>query len=232
METKEEEIYVFLDESGNIHKNSKCIFFAIGGYFCSNFDRIALKSKYKKIIKGIKNKNNIPLDFEMKSFNFSEEDKINIFKEIQKFDDTKFIGKVFNKEKMYKSPDDINLFYNFSVNVLFKDCILPQLNKKKKYIINLHLDSRNIKFLKSKKYNKDSRMLFQLEDYLNTTYWDKNFNFKVKYIDSSTNFNIQLADLVINTIYNKYKDITIVKNVLKTFKLQKFNISIFPYKKY
>ena len=33
---------------GSIHKNSKTRYFAVGGYFCFEDDRIKIKSKYKK----------------------------------------------------------------------------------------------------------------------------------------------------------------------------------------
>ena len=41
-------IYVYLDESGSIHKNSKTRYFAIGGYFSCEHDRLKIQSKYKR----------------------------------------------------------------------------------------------------------------------------------------------------------------------------------------
>lgn len=47
------------------------------------------------------------------------------------------------------------------------------------------------------------------------------------YYDSKTNFGIQLADLTVNTFYNKYKNIDIVKDVLKSLKTSKYRVSVF-----
>ena len=37
-------------KAGSIHKNSKTRYFAVGGYFSYEQDRIKIKSKYKKEI--------------------------------------------------------------------------------------------------------------------------------------------------------------------------------------
>ena len=47
------------------------------------------------------------------------------------------------------------------------------------------------------------------------------------YCDLKTNFGIQLADLTVNTFYNKYKNIDIVKDVLKSLKTSKYRVSVF-----
>lgn len=41
-------VYVYLEESGSIHKNSKTRYFAVGGYFSFEQDVLKIKSKYKK----------------------------------------------------------------------------------------------------------------------------------------------------------------------------------------
>ena len=41
-------IYVYLDESGSIHKNSKTRYFAVGGYFTFEKDKMKIKAKYKQ----------------------------------------------------------------------------------------------------------------------------------------------------------------------------------------
>lgn len=43
------EIYLYLDESGSIHKNSKTRYFAVGGYFTFKVDKNKIKSIYKKL---------------------------------------------------------------------------------------------------------------------------------------------------------------------------------------
>lgn len=44
-------IYVYIDESGSIHKNSKTKYFAVGGYFSLKENKNKITSLYKKLIK-------------------------------------------------------------------------------------------------------------------------------------------------------------------------------------
>ena len=73
--------------------------------------------------------------------------------------------------------------------------------------------------------------LNNLETYLKTEFCLQDYNFKVTYYDSKTNYGIQLADLTVNTFYNKYKDSTIVDTVLEELKPKNFRVSLFPRKK-
>ena len=47
-------IFIYLDESGSIHKNSSTKYFAVGGYFTFTEDKNKITSTYKKINKKIK----------------------------------------------------------------------------------------------------------------------------------------------------------------------------------
>ena len=68
---------------GSIHKNSKTRYFAVGGYFSYEEDRIKIKAKYKKENLKLKKERNIDLDTEIKSYDMTEEEKIKIFNKIQ-----------------------------------------------------------------------------------------------------------------------------------------------------
>ena len=214
-------IYVYLDESGSIHKNSKTKFFAVGGYFAFEKDRNKVTSLYKKLNKEIKDNRNIPLDKEIKSYDMSDGEKIKIFEEIQDIDTFYGCGEVFEKSLMKKEIVESNIFFNYAVKLLFKDCILPllnlsQINDNIEFIVSI--DNRNIRVGE----------LNNLETYLKTEFCIENFDFKITYYDSATNFGIQLADLTINTFYNSYKDRNIVKKVLPILKGKNFRISFFP----
>lgn len=43
-------LYVYLDESGSIHKNSNTKYFAVGGYFTFEKYRLKITSLYKRLI--------------------------------------------------------------------------------------------------------------------------------------------------------------------------------------
>jgi len=122
---------------------------------------------------------------------------------------------------MKKEIVDSNIFLNYAVKVLINDCIIPTLNLQNitetlEFIISV--DNRNIRVGE----------LNNLETYLKTEFCIYDDDFKITYYDSKTNYGIQLADLIVNTFYNKYKDIEIVKNVIKELKPKNFRVSLFP----
>ena len=216
-------IYVYLDESGSIHKNSKTRYFAVGGYFSLEQDRIKIKAKYKKENLKLKKAKKIDLDSEIKSYDMEETEKIKIFNKIQDIDTFQGCVKVFDKHAMKKEIVDSNIFFNYAVKVLINDCILPTLNLQNisesiEFIISI--DNRNIRVGE----------LNNLETYLKTEFCIYEDDFKITYYDSKTNYGIQLADLIVNTFYNKYKDITIVEKLLKELKPKNFRVSLFPRK--
>ena len=214
-------IYVYLDESGSIHKNSKTRYFAVGGYFSLEQDKLKIKAKYKKANLKMKKDKEISLDTEIKSYDMSEEEKIKIFNKIQDIDTFQGCVKVFDKQAMKKEIVDSNIFFNYAVKVLINDCIIPTLNLQNntdpiEFIISI--DNRNIRVGE----------LNNLETYLKTEFCIYDDDFKITYYDSKTNYGIQLADLIVNTFYNQYKDSTIVEKVIKELKPKNFRASLFP----
>lgn len=176
---------------------------------------------YKKLNKNIKEKRNISLNKELKSYNIHDSEKIEIFNMIQDIDTFYGCAKIFEKSSMKKEIIESNIFFNYSVKLLFEDCIIPLLNLKKindSIVFIVSIDNRNIRI----------GDLNNLETYLKTEFCMENFDFKITYYDSSTNFGIQLADLNVNTFYNLYKDKKIVEKVLPYLKSKNFRISLFP----
>lgn len=214
-------IYVYLDESGSIHKNSNTKYFAVGGYFVFGEDKNKVTSRYKKINKDIKDSKNIPLDKEIKSYDMTDLDKIEIFNSIQDIDTFYGCVKIFEKTAMRKEIIESNIFFNYAVKLVFKDCIKP--------LLNLSQLNENIEFIVSVD-NRNIRVgdLNNLETYLKTEFCLEDFEFKITYYDSSTNYGVQLADLVVNTFYNSYKDRYIIRKVLPALKGKNFRISLFP----
>ncbi|MCM1370975.1 MAG: DUF3800 domain-containing protein [Clostridium sp.] len=214
-------IYVYLDESGSIHKNSRTKYFAVGGYFAFQNDKNKITSLYKKINKEIKENRTIDLNKELKSYDMTDDEKIRVFEIIQDIDTFYGCVKIFEKKSMKKEIIESNIFFNYAVKILFKDCIVP--------LLNLNELNDNIEFIVSID-NRNIRIgdLNNLETYLKTEFCLESFDFKITYYDSSTNFGIQLADLTVNTFYNSYKDIEIVKKVIPTLKSKNFRISLFP----
>ena len=206
---------------GSIHKNSKTRYFAVGGYFCFEEDRIKIKAKYKKENLKLKKAKELDLETEIKSYDMTEEEKIQIFNKIQDIETFHGCVKVFDKKYMRKEIVDSNIFFNYAVKVLIQDCILPELNLQEndepiEFIISI--DNRNIRVGE----------LNNLETYLKTEFCIYDDDFKITYYDSKTNYGIQLADLTVNTFYNSYKNIKLVENVIKELKPKNFRVSLFP----
>ena len=205
----------------SIHKNSKTRYFAVGGYFSYEEDKLKIKAKYKKENLNLKKLKNIGLDSEIKSYDMIETEKIKIFNKIQDINTFHGCVKVFDKKYMRKEIIDSNIFFNYAVKVLIQDCILPELNLQEntepiEFIISI--DNRNIRVGE----------LNNLETYLKTEFCIYEDDFSIKYYDSKTNYGIQLADLIVNTFYNSYKDISIVENLIKELKDKNFRVSLFP----
>lgn len=176
-------VYVYIDESGSIHRNSKTRYFAVGGYFTFFEGRNKIISRYKKYNKIIKDKRKIDLKKEIKSYDMTNDEKIDIFNRVEEVKDFCGIAIVFDKMVMNKEVTQSNIFFNYAVKLLFKDCIIPLLDLKKigeKVEFVLSVDTRNIKV----------RDLKNLEDYLKTEYCLGNYDFKVTYYDSQTNYGI------------------------------------------
>lgn len=213
-------VYVYIDESGSIHKNSKTRYFAVGGYFCFDIDRVKICSKYKKCNLKIKRKNGFDLSKEIKSYDMSKEEKIMIFDKIQDIHSFNGCVKIFDKNNM-KDINDSNIFFNYAVKLLLVDCVLPIINTD-------DLDS-NIEFVLSvDNRNISVKDLKNLQNYLKTEFCLNDYDFKVNYYDSASKYEIQLADLVVNTFYNRYKDYKLVDKVIESLRPLNFRISLFP----
>ena len=195
-------LYVYLDESGSIHKNSNTKYFAVGGYFTFEKYRLKITSLYKKINKLVKDERKIKIDKEIKSYDYLTKEKQLIFSSMENIPGFYGFSKVFDKEKMQKGIVDSNIFYNYAVKLIFSD--------------NCNVRVGDLK---------------NLENYLNTEFCLNNYVFSVSYYDSKTNFGIQLADLIVNTFYNYYANYKRVSTVIKGLNKSKYRVSLFPGRK-
>ena len=90
---------------GSIHKNSKTRYFAVGGYFSYEEDKLKIKAKYKKENLKLKKEKNLNLDAEIKSYDMTEDEKIGIFNKIQDIETFHGCVKVFDKKYMKKEEE-------------------------------------------------------------------------------------------------------------------------------
>ena len=65
---KQKTVKVYLDESGQMHKNSNCNYFAIGGYMCFPNDDIKINNEFKRKNKEFKDRRKqLDSTFDMKT---------------------------------------------------------------------------------------------------------------------------------------------------------------------
>ena len=69
-------IFLYIDESGSIHVNSKTRYFAVGGYFVLEKDKGKVISLYKQINLSINRNRKIDLKKELKSYDLLDSEKI------------------------------------------------------------------------------------------------------------------------------------------------------------
>ena len=108
-------LYLILDESGNLHKNSKDRYFIIGGYLTNN----ALKARqlFKKELSTYKINNNLDNMVEIKGSMIKNYDKRNMLLSISnKMSKNNFYIPVFiviDKNNLEKPIEKVNILYNY-----------------------------------------------------------------------------------------------------------------------
>ena len=191
-------LYLILDESGNLHKNSKNRYFIIGGYLTNN----ALKARqlFKKELSIYKTNNNLNNIVEIKGSMIKNYDKKNILSSIStEMSKNNFYIPVFiviDKNNLEKPIENVNILYNYFIKLLVKRlATLKLINNQTNLIIKL--DNKTIKV----------GSVNTLEEYLQGEfYFDSRINVdKVYYVDSANNFEIQLADFICNYYWRCYE---------------------------
>ena len=145
--------YLFLDESGNLHKNSPDKYFVIGGVFTNNYTDI--KKSYVEINHDLKEKLNMDFDTELKAAYLNMEEKMDIVVKLQKMNGMYIVGIVVNKEKIGIEIDEIHLYYNYIIRKLLDYLIKIKLIFYITKIFTICLAFVTIVFLfkKNLKYN-------------------------------------------------------------------------------
>ena len=142
---------------------------------------------------------------------------LNLLVKFKKIDNFYGCAIIFDKAHMRKELKESNIFFNYGVKILFKDTILPLLPEGQSYDFILSVDNRNITV----------GDLDDLEKFLSTEFCYFDYTFSVTYYDSATHYGIQLADLIVNTMYMRSKNRTLVEPVLNALDIGKFRLNIF-----
>lgn len=222
MSTRNETLktYIVLDESGAMHlKNER--YFVIAGFITRELHRVT--SVHKKIEGRVKRRKNIPLSekVEFKSSKINDNQQAIFLNALYAINGTIPIAIVVDKYNLTKFGASENVAYNFFVKNLLKYLLKCNISLLETHNIELRVDNRNT----SVKTLKD------LETFLEWEFELKNLDFKVKYLDSKDNRDVQMADYVANLMWRKFncqneKLSKKVFNISNTY-LSKFPIQLF-----
>lgn len=212
-------IYVYLDESGSIHKNSNANHFAIGGYivYGDRFASSKVINRYKRINKKHKKIRNMSMSEELKTRSMSIEEKLELISKIQKIDNFYGCAIIFDKAHMRKRIEN-QIFSLIMVSRFYSRILFCIITRRSIICFILSVDNRNITV----------GDLDDLEKFLSTEFCYFDYTFSVTYYDSATHYGIQLADLIVNTMYMRSKNRTLVEPVLNALDIGKFRLNIFP----
>lgn len=185
--------YIVLDESGAMHlKNER--YFVIAGFMTRELHKVT--SAHKRIEEIVKQRKNIPITqkIELKSSKINDSQQSLFLNELYELSGVVPIAIIIDKDNLAKFDASENVAYNFFVKNLLKylfKCNIPLLQTNE---IELRVDNRNT----SVKSLKD------LETFLQWEFELMDLEFKVKYLDSKDNRDVQMADYVANLIWKKY----------------------------
>lgn len=211
-----QEIFIFIDDSGVLHRNANDNIFVYAGYiFLSKKGKEAARNRYKELNKNIKQ--SISRNDELKGCNIENRHKRALFN-------------VMRKEYSCHLKVDIDKIYDHILNnknsiVRYKDYVLKLLIKKiiSNFINNGMIDA-----------NKPLKLVISIDEQLTATdgiydlkqsiheelvYGIANFDYgkkfspilyggcdlTVSFCDSKNNYLVQASDILANRIFNSYR---------------------------
>ena len=186
--------YLFLDESGNLHKNSPDRYFVIGGVFTNNYADI--KKSYVEINRELKEKLDMDFETELKAAYLNMEEKMDIVVKLQKMEGMYIVAIIVDKERLGVEINQIHLYYNYIIGKLLDYLVKIKLIKTdKSQGLFLNIDKSSMKIEDINSLEMYLKIHFNIERKLG-------MKINVSYWDSSRNYMIQVADIMCNTIWN------------------------------
>ena len=183
-------MYVYLDESGDLG-------FGQGGtkYFTIAFVVMEDPIPFRRCVKSVKVKYDIPRDVELKGYTTRESIKTDLLNRFAKLDIEVHSITVRKKNVNPRLQRDTNIFYNYMVGLSLVERILQE-PPNSDVIINI--DKRIISITSGAKF----------DEYLRLKTWyereRQDIELKIYHIDSQKSHAIQGIDIICNSIFRKY----------------------------
>ncbi|KZM54890.1 hypothetical protein A3Q35_13100 [Aeribacillus pallidus] len=200
--------YIFLDDSGQLHPNYPLgDHFVYGGLLLKESDFHGINYSYKNLVKTVKREKGI--QGELKTANMDKQTKRRLLNKLRTFNcDQIFVTvKVSSLIRInFEKKKDVVRYKNYIIRRLIDKLIEIGKIPKNCDLIEIHIDNQNIAH--SAKDSLEEHLInFFNEDnyyYIHKQYNTTSFksDFRVFYKDSESNYLVQAADLLANTMFN------------------------------
>lgn len=217
--------YIFLDDSGQLHKNyPDGDYFIYGGLLIKEGDFHGINKSYGNIVRKIKKEKGIKGEF--KTVDMDIPTRRRLLRKISRYSCEQIFVTV-NVRRLIRlnfgNKRDVVRFKDYVVRRLVDKLISDKKIPDECKLVELNIDNQNVAHSA-----KDS-----LEDHLFNFFNEENYylihqqfettsfrtDFSVHFKDSKTNYLIQAADLLANTKFNSlHKDRRVRQSIIKTFK--------------
>ncbi|HEY32912.1 MAG TPA: DUF3800 domain-containing protein [Dehalococcoidia bacterium] len=183
-------MHIYLDESGDLGFSEKSTkFFTIA---CVTMDNTTL---FRRSVKKVKVKYDIPRDTELKGYKTRNEIKRDLLTRLAALDIEIHAITVKKANVDKKFQKDTNILYNYMVGLSLVPIILRQPADARIFI---NVDRRTISLTSGFKFN----------EYLKYKTWYEgnrpDINLEIHHMDSHEDYGIQGIDVICNSVYRKY----------------------------
>ncbi len=203
-------IFICIDDSGNLHKNSKDDFFIYAGILFDDLEEKArVLSKYHKTETEIRMNNKNYSSLELKAYNLCKKHKNSLYRIIKR--QNTFIVEVKISDiydKIMDNKKSRNRYKDYMINRIVRMCIEKMIYEGKittetPIVLDIHIDGQGIatdgyytleetirEELFVGKYRQDGTLrepVFSTEGKINVSYKDSNYNVHIRAADILAN---------------------------------------------
>lgn len=202
------EYYLFLDDSGQLHKNyPHGDFFVYGGLLVKESDFHGINQSYKRLVRKIKNEKQI--SGELKTNIMDSDTRRRLLNKLSKYSCEQIFISVYVPDLVridFRKKKDVVRYKNYIIRRLVEKLINSKKIPKSCDKIIINIDNQNVAHSSIDSLEDHLFNYFNEENYyqIHRKYDTTSFNadFTVSFKDSETNYLIQAADLLANTKKN------------------------------
>lgn len=214
--------YIFLDDSGQLHPNyPHGDHFVYGGLLLKENDFHGINSSYKNLVRTIKKQKGI--DGELKTSLMDNSTKRRLLNRLKKYNaDQIFVTvKVSALKRInFNNKKDVVRYKNYIIRRLIQRLIVINKIPKQCDLVEIHIDNQNIAHSARDSLEDHLYIFFNEDNYYNihkqynTTSFKADFH--VYFKDSETNYLVQAADLLANTMFSALEKDQTLKRFFKS----------------